>query len=160
MDHGWWVILSSEMKKSVCSLLVAAASAGVAWAAPVSGEGERFPEGYVPPLLANGDLSLTFNESRIHAHPWFATASGCVVEALNTMLLASCGDEIRVGCAVPASWKDYAFRLPAYGGVTVDCEVKDGTVARLEVRSRTDAARTVRLVLPDGSRREVLARAR
>lgn len=87
--------------------------------------------------------------------PWFATASGCVVEAVNTMLLATHGGELHVCAATPSEWKDCSFVLPAYGGLVVDCEIAGGEVCRLSVAARNGSQKPVRLVLPDGSRRTV-----
>lgn len=74
------------------------------------------------------------NEPGHRMHPYFATANGCVVEALNTMLLATIDGKLRIAPGVPAEWKDYAFRLPAPGGIWVEYEVKDGREVKKIVR--------------------------
>jgi len=67
------------------------------------------------------------------AHPWFSTASGNVLVALCHMLLHNAGDELRLGIGVPDEWKNYAFRLPAHGGLLADACVKDGRLATLRL---------------------------
>ncbi|HPA18749.1 MAG TPA: GDSL-type esterase/lipase family protein [Verrucomicrobiae bacterium] len=87
------------------------------------------------------------NEPGLRIHPWFATASGNCVLALNQMLLCDAEGELRLAPSIPATWKDYSFRLPAQRGVMVDCAVTNGVLARLALWPvRAGAERTVRLV--------------
>lgn len=87
------------------------------------------------------------NEPGLRIHPWFATASGNCVLALNQMLLCDAERELRIAPSVPAAWKDYSFRLPAQRGVMVDCVVTNGVLARLAVWPvRAGAEKTVELV--------------
>ena len=84
------------------------------------------------------------------------TAGGHCLYALNQMLCLEGDGECRLAVGVPSLWKDYAFRLPAEGGYEVDCAVKGGSLARLVLRTRNPSAgKRVRLVLPDGTRRDV-----
>ena len=79
------------------------------------------------------------NEPGLRIHPWFTTASGNCVFAVNEMLVRG---------TVPKSWTDYAFRLPAYGGLCVEARVAGGRLAALAVTPRHPRAeRTVRLRL-------------
>lgn len=77
-----------------------------------------------------GEL-FEINEAEVAMHPWFATASGNVVYALNQMLLQSRGDELRLAPAVPAAWRDYGFRLAAHGDLVVDAQVRAGRLTEL-----------------------------
>lgn len=61
------------------------------------------------------------NEPGLRIHPWFTTASGNCVFAVNEMLVRG---------TVPETWKGYAFRLPDGKGRWIDCEVKDGRRVR------------------------------
>lgn len=65
------------------------------------------------------------NEPGLRIHPWFATASGNCVFAINEMLVKG---------AVPESWQDYSFRLPDGRGHWIDCEVKAGKRIKYEVK--------------------------
>ena len=65
--------------------------------------------------------------------PWFSTASGNVVYALNQVLLQSRGDEIRIAAGVPAEWKDYSFKLACHGNLLVEVVVKDGRLVGLRL---------------------------
>lgn len=80
-------------------------------------------------------------------HPWFSTAAGNVIVALCQMLLHNAGDEMRLGIGVPNEWKDYAFRLPAYGGLLVDAHVKDGRLATLSLTPNATAQKNQSLTL-------------
>lgn len=63
------------------------------------------------------------NEPKLRLHPWFATASGCGVFAVNDMLIRG---------TVPESWRDYAFSLPDGKGNWLDVEYHDGKCIRRE----------------------------
>ena len=134
-------------------------AATMAMAALRAGEGEK-----VVPLLKEAASSAglwgeywEINEPGVAEYrPWFMTAAGNCLYALNQMLLTEADGECRLAAGVPAAWKDYAFRLPAEGGYEVECAVKGGTLARLVLRARrSGAGRRVRVVLPDGTRRDV-----
>ena len=92
--------------------------------------------------------------------PWFMTGAGTCLYAINQMLLTEQDGECLIGAGVPKEWKDWSFRLPAEGGYTVDFAMKDGKVDRLVLSphpgAKTKKARkTVRVVLPDGTRKTV-----
>ncbi len=63
------------------------------------------------------------NEEVARFRPWFTTAAGIFLSAVNEMLLQSDGENILVA---PAFDGDASFRLSAKGGVTVEAEIKDG----------------------------------
>ncbi len=71
------------------------------------------------------------NEPKVSMHPWFSTASGNVVYALNQMLVQSRGDQIRIAPAVPETWKDCSFKLACHGNLAVEVVVKGGRLAKL-----------------------------
>jgi hypothetical protein len=90
------------------------------------------------------------NEAKVSMHPWFATASGNVVYAMNQMLVQSRGSEILVAAGVPESWRDYAFKLACHGDLVAEVAVKDGRLVRLVLtpgNRETQLTRT--LVLPE-----------
>ena len=103
----------------------------------------------------------------VQIHPWFMTAAGNCLYAMNQMLLMEADGECRIGAGVPKEWNDWSFRLPAESGYEVDFAMRDGKVVRLMLREggcshpsqRTEGNvtrhRMVNLVLPDGSRRTV-----
>ncbi len=95
-----------------------------------------------------GEL-FEINEAKVSMRPWFSTASGNFVFALNQVLIQSRGDEIRIAPAVPAAWKDYAFTLPCHGDLVADVAVAGGRLARLTFlpgHAAADSCRT--LVVP------------
>lgn len=101
-------------------------------------------------------------EGLVNFRPWFMTAAGNYLYALNRVLLSVEGDELRIAPGVPPAWKDYAFRLPAERGVWAACVVRGGALADLTLEvARPAAGRTVRVVLPEtlaGGRRTVMAK--
>ena len=71
------------------------------------------------------------NEPKVSMHPWFSTASGNVVYALNQMLVQCRAGQIRIAPAVPETWKDYSFKLACHGNLTVEVTVKGGRMTGL-----------------------------
>lgn len=61
------------------------------------------------------------NEPGLRIHPWFTTASGNCVFAINEMLVKG---------TVPESWTDYSFRLPDGKGGWIERKVVDGKEVR------------------------------
>ena len=78
------------------------------------------------------------NEPGVMHHPWFATAAGNCLFAVDQMLLCDCEGKIRLAFTVPEAWRDYAFRLPSQRGVTVDAAVRNGRLAKFAVTRRAD----------------------
>lgn len=71
------------------------------------------------------------NEPKVAMHPWFSTASGNVVYALNQMLVQCRGEQIRIAPAVPEAWKEFSFKLACHGNLAVEVAVKDGRFTKL-----------------------------
>lgn len=91
-------------------------------------------------LLANaaegaGLFSELFeiNEPKISMHPWFSTASGNYIYALNQMLLQSNADQILIAPAVPDSWNDFSFKLACHGNIVIVISVKNGKLENLDL---------------------------
>ena len=83
--------------------------------------------------------------------PWFMTAAGTCLYAIDQMLLQDADGECRLGAGVPPECTDYAFRLPSESGCEVEFEMRRGRPARLVLRVRHPApGRRIRLILPDG----------
>lgn len=57
------------------------------------------------------------NEPGLRVHPWFTTASGNCVFAVNEMLVRG---------TQPESWQDFSFRLPDGHGRWIDCKYRQG----------------------------------
>lgn len=85
------------------------------------------------------------NEPGIRKQPNFATASGNCLYALTRLFVAEFGGRVELCRGVPATWKDYSFRLPVGGGAELDMEVKGGKLVRFGVK---DGAKTPVLLLP------------
>ncbi|MFO7937159.1 MAG: hypothetical protein R6V06_06095 [Kiritimatiellia bacterium] len=89
------------------------------------------------------------NEKTVRRVPWFSTASGNVVYALNKMLLQNRGSRILLARGVPAEWHDYSFKLACHGDMVVEAKVVDGRLQQLTLLpgdSSNEQRRTV--VLP------------
>jgi len=76
------------------------------------------------------------NEPGARMHPWFATAAGNCLNALDRMLVNDVGGIIRIGYAVPTDWKDYSFRLPSEAGVSTEVVVSGGRLTRFALTRR------------------------
>ncbi len=89
------------------------------------------------------------NEPKVSMHPWFATASGNVVYAMNQILVQSRGDCILIAPAVPEAWQDYSFKLACHGNLIATVAVKGGRVEELVLTPRDSGVERVRtLVIP------------
>jgi hypothetical protein len=91
------------------------------------------------------------NETKVSRTPWFSTASGNIVYALNQMLVQSRDDRIVLLAGAPEAWKDYSFKLACHGNLAVEVAVKDGRLTRLSLQPGNDRVEQRRvLVLPAG----------
>jgi hypothetical protein len=89
------------------------------------------------------------NEKEVVMHPWFSTAAGNYVYALNQVLVQSQGDEIRIAPAVPESWKKFSFRLPCYGNLMASVAVDGGRVVDLTlIPGNPEKLQKVQLLIP------------
>lgn len=84
-------------------------------------------------VVGTGCFSEIFeiNEEKVVMRPWFSTAEGNFVYALNQMLLQCRDDEVLVAPATPEEWREFAFKLPCYGNLVATVSVKDGRLAEL-----------------------------
>ena len=97
---------------------------------------------------AFGEL-YEINEEKVSMKPWFSTAAGNCVYAINQMFLHCRENEIRLFCGVPETWRNFAFRLPAYGGIVTDVKVENGRLTRLVLTpNHTEKERQRVIVLP------------
>lgn len=61
--------------------------------------------------------------------PWFTTAEGEMVHAVNNMLLQIKPDGTPlIAPALPAKWKDFAFKLQGYNGQKIETEAHNGII--------------------------------
>ena len=74
------------------------------------------------------------NERDVVRVPWFTTAAGNYVHALDQTMLLNRGDDVFVCHATPVEWKDYAFTLPCYGNMLLSVEVRKGRLSKCEIR--------------------------
>lgn len=70
------------------------------------------------------------NEAEVVMRPWFTTAAGNYVNALNQTLLLNRADEVFVCYSAPVEWKDYSFTLPCYGNMLCTVEVRNGQISK------------------------------
>ena len=71
------------------------------------------------------------NEPKVVMHPWFSTASGNFIYALNQMLIQSHGNQISIAPAVPAGWKEFSFKLASFDNLAVSVEIQKGIIVKL-----------------------------
>lgn len=97
-----------------------------------------------------GEL-FEINEEKVSRCPWFSTASGNVVYALNQMLLQNREELVLIAQGVPEAWKDYAFKLACHGNLTAEAEIKGGKIVRLTLEpGDAGRERTRTILLPAG----------
>jgi alpha-L-fucosidase 2 len=128
-------------------------------AALFSGEGKR-PVEYLYEAAKSGGCWGEFweiNEPGVAEYrPWFMTAAGNCLYAINQLFVSNQDGELRLCCGVPKEWKDYSFRLPAHGGLTVDCQVENGRFKRLAlIAANPSKDKKVTLRFSDGQSRVV-----
>ena len=70
-----------------------------------------------------GEL-FEINEPVRRNRPWFSTAAGIFISAVNDMLLQAEGNTIHLLPAFPHT-TDVSFKLAAKGGITVEAEIKN-----------------------------------
>lgn len=78
------------------------------------------------------DEMFEINETHCRMRPWFSTAAGIFVTAVNEMLLQSDGRTIHILPAFPHN-EDVSFSLAAVGGVTVEADVRSGKLQKILV---------------------------
>ncbi len=71
------------------------------------------------------------NEPEVRMHPWFSTASGNYVYAMNQMLVQSKDELIRIAPAVPENWTGFSFKLACYGNLVAEVSVSNGKISKL-----------------------------
>ena len=71
------------------------------------------------------------NEEGCVCHPWFGTAAGNCLYAINRMLLLDRDGSTYLAFTVPSDWRDYSFRLPSLEGDVVSMTVRDGRLVKL-----------------------------
>ena len=131
---------------SVCPWYAGTMSAAAGWM-----EDRREPVRWLKEAFSAAGLFGEYFEinepPELVRHPWFATAAGNCLYAINQMLLCDKGGMIYLGFTVPEEWKDYSFRLPSLAGVTVFCEASGGKLTRLSVVPRPGVTGEVMLVV-------------
>ncbi|MBQ5971347.1 MAG: hypothetical protein IJL45_02940 [Prevotella sp.] len=73
------------------------------------------------------------NEKDVVRVPWFTTAAGNYVHALDQTMLLNRGDDVFVCHATPTEWKDYSFTLPCYGNMLLSVEFRKGKLRKCEI---------------------------
>ena len=81
-----------------------------------------------------GDM-YEINEESVRKRPWFMTAAGVYLGAVNEMLLQSDSGRISI---MPAFDGDASFKLTARGGATVEAAVINGQLASIRISGGDD----------------------
>jgi len=76
------------------------------------------------------------NQQSVRYRPWFTTAAGVAMTAINAMLVQSDGETIEILPAYPIKDGDISFRLAVKGNATIDVEIKKGELVRALVTMR------------------------
>ena len=107
-----------------------------------AGKGERAYAALRQAYASAGVFHEMFeiNEPGKIYRPWFTTAAGIFLSAVNEMLLQSDGSTLNLLPAWPCPSKRLAFRLSAKGGAIVELEMEAGEIKRLDVVMRPGLA--------------------
>lgn len=79
------------------------------------------------------------NEKDAVFRPWFSTAAGIYLSALNEMVLQSDGDTIYICPAYPVTTEKLEFCLSAKGGAVVSATVMENTLENLQITMKDGA---------------------
>lgn len=92
------------------------------------------------------------NEPAVQLHPYFTTAAGSTLFAINRMFVTD--DEATgrtlVAVNVPPAWRDFAFRLPCQQGAFITMRRSNGITTLLEAHAirPSDRGKSITLYLP------------
>lgn len=105
-----------------------------------------------------GEMFEINNEpSSTYLHPWFTTAAGIYVHAFNECLLSCRDGMVTIAPALADEYDSFSFRLAAYGGVTIECEAKEGSITRLTAHaSACCTAKSVKVCVPERFRTDIV----
>lgn len=79
------------------------------------------------------------NEPANRYRPWFTTASGILMSAVNDMLVQSDGKNIWLLPAFPCEKEDLSFKLSVKGGAILEVQIKGGDLTQLKLIGNSDA---------------------
>ena len=89
------------------------------------------------------------NEEGCVHHPWFGTAAGNCLYAINRMLLLDRDGATYLAFTVPTAWRDYSFRLPSLEGDVVSMSVADGKLKGFAVDGKVASGSRRFVVRPE-----------
>lgn len=95
-----------------------------------------------------GEL-FEINEEKVSMRPWFSTASGNFIYAMNQMLLQCRDEEIRIAAGAPEAWRDYEFKLACHGDLVADAAISGGRLVKLDLVPGGSREVKRRLVVPE-----------
>lgn len=100
-------------------------------------ESEKAFEAVCDAVKNAGFFAEMFEINDIHTNtifrPWFTTAAGMLVHAVNEMLLQSNDEMIYIAPALPVDIKNFSFKLAAYNGMVVEVQVENYCLKKLKV---------------------------
>lgn len=80
------------------------------------------------------DELFEINEENVYSVPWFMTAAGVYVSAVNESILQSDGENVFL---LPASGeKNISFKLPVKSGAVCEAEIRDGLLKKVDFTFR------------------------
>lgn len=109
---------------------------------------------FIQSLDSLGAFSEMFeiNEKNVTMRPWFTTASGMYLSALNEMLLQSDGENIYLLPAAPKELSDVSFKLLAKCGAVVEAVIRNRKIEKLNISFLPSAEKKEFNVYLDGKK--------
>ena len=95
-----------------------------------TGEADRAYETLIRAADDTGNFSQLFELHEKGMRPWFTTAEGVFLHAVNELLLRITPNQIAVCPAVPSAWHSFAFRLPTPMGGSIEAVAENGKLVR------------------------------
>ncbi len=103
------------------------------------GQGERALEAISYVAGTAGDFyevyEINNKESNTYWHPWFTTAAGMYIHAINEALVCSEGDIVHLFNGLSDDFlkkgTNIKFRLAAYGDIVIECEIREAKIVAL-----------------------------
>jgi hypothetical protein len=96
------------------------------------GKGDRALELLEEVASQSGWFGEMFEIYEMGIRPWFTTAEGKFVQAVNELFVQCNNAETFIRAAIPASWTDYSFKLQGLSGNKIEITVKENQIISKE----------------------------
>lgn len=96
----------------------------------------------------NGDYK-NLGVTDFHYRPFTLEANFGFNDALQELMIKDRRGYVELFPALPDAWKDISFKLAIYGGMVVECKLKDKKVEFLSINSKKERTVTIKSAVFD-----------